>query len=236
MTERQLQNFRKEKWAEELFRDRARRRNFLFAGFGSEEPQIRHTALSIGAEFLNDNKKARIEDVLDLPNAPFMATYGRPSFAQLQIMVSFLRAHCSAYESNSPENKIPCWNANTFTGDDAKHFGGDSGKLSADLFFKRLYQAAFKKLVKRYSSPGTVFYDWLKRNTRHPRDWRTMLTHGFFLENAANLEPELKHSDLDSSTETNNLLKMFVGRRKCLLELTHSGVTIHPPYRKIPKN
>lgn len=51
LTERQLQNFRNERWVEDLFRDRARSRNLLFCGFGSEEPQVRHTALSLVAEF-----------------------------------------------------------------------------------------------------------------------------------------------------------------------------------------
>ena len=223
LTERQLQNFRKEKWAEELFRDRARRRNFLFSGFGSEEPQIRHTALSISAEFTDNNKKNRTSEILDFPNAPFMTAYKKPSFTQLQIMVSFLRAHCPEYEINPTQNKMSCWNANTFTGDDAIQFGEKEKKLSANAFFKRLYQAAFKELVKLYSGPGSVFYDWLKRNTDHPRDWRTMLTHGFFHEEAANFEQDFNFSDLDTSADANKFLKMFVGRRRCLFELAHSG-------------
>ena len=45
--ERQLQNWRERKWARDLFNDCLRSRTLVFSGFGSEEPQVRHTALQI---------------------------------------------------------------------------------------------------------------------------------------------------------------------------------------------
>ncbi len=47
LTERQLQNWRENKWARDLFRVRCRTRSILFSGFGSQEPQIRHTVLQV---------------------------------------------------------------------------------------------------------------------------------------------------------------------------------------------
>jgi SIR2-like domain len=49
LTERQLQTFRSEYWARDLFQDRRRTHALLLCGFGSEEPQVRHTALQRSA-------------------------------------------------------------------------------------------------------------------------------------------------------------------------------------------
>ena len=51
LTERQLHSFRKQPWTEHLFCDRARCRSLVFNGFGSDEPQIRHTVLTLCEEF-----------------------------------------------------------------------------------------------------------------------------------------------------------------------------------------
>ncbi len=92
LTERQLQSFRGERWAEEMFRDRARRCHLLFSGFGSEEPQIRHTVLAVTREFRNYAPEElaggnETEDCWDLPAAPWMLIYSEgPSFYQTQLL------------------------------------------------------------------------------------------------------------------------------------------------------
>lgn len=80
LTERQLQTFRDQGWAHDLFKDRARTRALLFCGFGSEEPQIRHTALALMEEFSRNGRVDNADDVMGLPNAPFLR--GRCSFAE----------------------------------------------------------------------------------------------------------------------------------------------------------
>ncbi|MCL6612315.1 MAG: SIR2 family protein [Peptococcaceae bacterium] len=62
-------------WARDLFRDRLRSRTFLFSGFGSDEPQVRHTALQVVEEFQKPLAET-INDWWTLPNAPFIASYG----------------------------------------------------------------------------------------------------------------------------------------------------------------
>ncbi|MEZ5584388.1 MAG: SIR2 family protein [Candidatus Competibacteraceae bacterium] len=97
LTERQLQTFRNENWARDLFKDRSRTHSLLFCGFGSDEPQVRHTALNLMDEFRNipcfDHEEVTPEEIAELPNAPFIAAYERPSFIQIQLLGSFMWAH-----------------------------------------------------------------------------------------------------------------------------------------------
>lgn len=178
LTERQLQNFRKEHWVEDLFRDRARRRNLLFCGFGSEEPQVRHAALSLMAEFQRDGggrfsptKAAR------LPNAPFLVAHEYPSFYQLQILTAYFKAHCGPCGCGSGAGEVASpLLQNVFMGTDApglRSRDGEDGetRLDADLFFRRLFEDAFCRLLRKEIGEGSVFYQWLRKLTPHVRTW-----------------------------------------------------------------
>lgn len=176
LTERQLQNFRHEYWARDLFRDRARSRNFLFSGFGSEEPQIRHTALALMEEFGNGAKQEPRE-ISDLPNAPFIQVHGTTlSFYQLQILVAFWDAHCGAHiDEAHPERRIEPMLENVFTGVDACHLdpcatGEKKPQLDASLFFREIYERAFLRLVMQGLEEG-VFVSWLRQYTDQYRSW-----------------------------------------------------------------
>lgn len=54
LTEKDLQDWRNRAWVRDLFRDRLRSRTILFSGFGSDEPQVRHTALQVCEEFASE--------------------------------------------------------------------------------------------------------------------------------------------------------------------------------------
>lgn len=178
LTERQLQSFRDRQWAHDLLADRARRHMLLFSGFGSEEPQVRHTALSVIEEFqAHDHKKQKTaETVASLPNAPFVAAYDQLSFTQAQIITAFHMAH-TGKEDFEHSSAVPnALAASSLTGKAAADLGFRSGgKLSADNFFARLYQAAFGRLLKRYTNDRSDFYLWLKDKIPQPGVWRAQL-------------------------------------------------------------
>jgi hypothetical protein len=154
LTERQLQTFRGERWAEGMFRDRARRAHLLFSGFGNEEPQIRHTALAVIREFeafgQGDGRaqgaNAAEPGLWDLGAAPWFHQHGPElQFFQMQVLHGW--RHAWAPEpgepggSGSPAGPTP-WKPpqNAFLGDsDAKEFfyGKDDvkGGLTADAFW-----------------------------------------------------------------------------------------------------
>lgn len=75
LTEKDLQDWRKRSWARDLFRDRLRSRTLVFSGFGSDEPQVRHTALQVCEEFasVREEKACTAKSIWDKKNAPFIA-------------------------------------------------------------------------------------------------------------------------------------------------------------------
>lgn len=124
LTERQLQNFRRETWAEGLFLDRARHCHLIFSGFGSEEPQIRHTALAIAQEFEalgsdrpNDGSSAH----WNYGAAPWFQTYDAAlSFTQMQVLNGWHRAWVPEPSVDHPPPYEPP--RNWFGGADAEFF------------------------------------------------------------------------------------------------------------------
>ncbi len=170
LMERQLQNWRGRGWARDLFHDCLRSRTLLFSGFGSEEPQVRHTALQISEEFQNTGEhKAETKQAScwDLPNAPFISAYESIlSFNQIQILYSYASAHNSSLDFDH-------LHSNVFTGADIEFFDPqasirdnkaidkDRQKLPADLFWEKVYQAAFWQLFKEHCKPDSTFYAYL---------------------------------------------------------------------------
>lgn len=167
LTERQLQTFRQEQWAQELLRDRARTRNLLFSGFGSAEPQVRHTVLTLMEEFADGERVRRPDETMDQPNAPFIHVYGHTlSFYQTQILVGFLDAHSHPVRlRDRPEARIEPLFKNVFCG--ARH--GET--LEASTFMETLFIAVFRKLVEAATAPGQDLAQWLRNQTPAWRAW-----------------------------------------------------------------
>lgn len=171
LTERQLQGFHSPRqWVHDLLADRARRYALLICGFGSEEPQVRHTALSIIKEFGDHSDKCHLfsEDIAALPNAPFVVAYREPGFTQVQILAAFHQAHNGNQPGCRIEDHIE---ESVLWGDLAPELGGGGRRISADFFFMRLHQAAFGRLLDKHSSPDSDFDRWLSGVTRLHTDW-----------------------------------------------------------------
>lgn len=184
LTERELQNFGREAWARDLLRDRARSRSLLFIGFGSQEPQIRHTVLALMEEFhsATDSRStiAKNEEILLWQNAPFLVAFSSTlSFPQLQILAGFVQAHRA---QNNPRGFLETCFGNVFTGSDLASFNLDGGErvLRADDFMRRLFQAVYGRLLECYSAMGSLFFKWLERHTEIPATWRAMLINSLY--------------------------------------------------------
>lgn len=167
LTERQLQTFRREHWAQDMLRDRSRTRSLLFSGFGSEEPQIRHTVLSLMEEFSeNCGKSTKPEEVMNQPNAPFLQVYGNTlSFYQMQMMVGFLDAHSSpSYPPEAPGARIEAAFRNIF-------HGKPSEPLSASTFMQHLFKEVFCRRLEEEVKRNKTLAQWLEVHTQQPRTW-----------------------------------------------------------------
>jgi hypothetical protein len=183
LTERQLHDFQKQEWKQELFRDRSRSRSLLFSGFGSDEPQVRHTLLQLAHEFGvgRDTEMELAEQCWQRMNAPFVAGYGATlAYPQSQVLREYALQHARDPIGQTRADLVDSWTANVFTGRDEGFFRAEhlesapkdpdiSGTISADLFWQRLYQSAFIRLVKHHSRRGSPFYGWLTDYTHAPQ-------------------------------------------------------------------
>lgn len=166
LTERQLQTFRRENWARDLLRDRARTRTLLFSGFGSEEPQIRHTVMDLVEEFQDGACLDRSDEVMDLPNAPFIQIHEpQLSFYQLQILIGFLDAHITPSRSIEQfEQRIEPVFRNVVSGKAGKRF-------DASAFLRKLFILVFLQLVRNQAQGGGYLSFWLQELTPSFRSW-----------------------------------------------------------------
>lgn len=162
LTERQLQDWRDRFWAKDLFKDRLRSRTLLFSGFGSGEPQVRHTALQVAEEFsLNgtrDKSEKRKSNWWELPNSPFISAYNTElSFTQMQIMY----AYAEAYNKDKDIIDFNEITQNAFTGKDGRYFENTEDKLPADYFWSKIYRAVFYNLFKEQCKEGSTIYAYI---------------------------------------------------------------------------
>lgn len=174
LTERQLQSFRSENWAQDLLRDRARTRSFLFSGFGSEEPQIRHSVLALLDEFSKEHKSRKPHEVKDLPNAPFLHSYNSAlSFYQLQILTGFLDAHSDPVRMKSrPELRIEPMFPNVFSGE-------ENSPLESSEFMRKLFSFVFCELVRTHAFEENTLANWLKSYTEKYGIWLAEFCHTY---------------------------------------------------------
>lgn len=165
LTERQLQDWRQNHWARELFKDRARSHRLLFVGFGSDEPQIRHTALALLEEEMDGRRAAAgVSDPSEPPKAFLSQHCCDLTFNQEQIMRGFDQRRVPS--SPLSGTTLP---RGVFTGRHSAFFRvrsdarwSNPGKLSADALFRRVYFDVLNGLIGRYSRSGFPFYGWLK--------------------------------------------------------------------------
>ncbi|OIQ52730.1 SIR2 family NAD-dependent protein deacylase [Neomoorella thermoacetica] len=161
LTERQLQNWRENKWAQDMFRDRCRTRSILFSGFGSEEPQIRHTVLQVMDEFINNGQNSGNNvEVWDYENSPFIAEWGEMTFYQFQILSSYLRAH------GLTQITINEVQEGAFTKSDKELFDRylpwNGKNLEMEQFWGVVYLLFIQRLLsEKYFSPGSKFSNYL---------------------------------------------------------------------------
>lgn len=161
LTEVQLQDFRKRVWARDLFRDRLRSKSLLFCGFGSPEPQVRHTVIQVLEELgglLPAPEPGGLPPAAEAPpNRPFVVCYEeKPRFHQEQIVNAFAAGVPPAVRRNEkvrPEDLVfhaghaaaawPQWK------DDLASWGG----LTADFFFEQLYRRVMVAQLRRVLHP-----------------------------------------------------------------------------------
>lgn len=216
LTERELQKFGTEAWARDLLKDRARSRSLLFIGFGSEEPQVRHNVLALMDEFKNNNFSSKnnkfeknSEEILSLPNTPFMSVYEKNlSFSQMQIMSGFVESHFDE-DKDIPDykEKLELSLGNCFTGHDAEnHISPGKENLSADDFMEYIFAEVFKSLIIKYSLEKSPFLKWLGEYTDYVDLWKDNLINfvngkEIKSKNTLNFEGLLKFTDVDESRD-----------------------------------
>ncbi|WP_162488313.1 SIR2 family NAD-dependent protein deacylase [Azospirillum lipoferum] len=169
LTERQLQGFRRENWARDLFQDRARTRTLMFSGFGSDEPQIRHTALTLMEEFGRDSGRTPPVDAMALPNAPFLHSHdGKLSFNQRQVMLGFLHAHANPTVGTAelmPDLDVVCRNV---IGPKAR---ADNLLTASDFMADLFVRCWAKRAIEQIDQVLTVWLRNLVPNFRHWTDF-----------------------------------------------------------------
>lgn len=207
LTTRQLQDFQKRRWARDLLGDRLRSRSILFSGFGSDEPQVRHTVLEVLEELAEaacDREASGSgdpqQDAVRHPAAVTIANYGEGlPFHQQQLLYSYL-----ASIGLAPKPGDPGLNANrlhnlimscTFSARDRNEFSAvspcksedneDQGLRATD-FWTTVFSAALARLVVHHTSPSSMLASWLGPPGSASRQWlpwlqeRVLCNHGQF--------------------------------------------------------
>jgi len=168
LTEAQLQDWRQRHWSREMLKDRLRTRSILFSGFGSPEPQVRHTVMQVIEEFSlssspeNGQKPDENGTPWEHCNAPFIHAYKTdPTFEQWQILLEFAAANGNGLPPERSKSQ-----SNYFTGKDLDFFPDGAsrqsyvrtGTLPADVFWQYVYTAVFWRLLDRELKQGSAFW------------------------------------------------------------------------------
>lgn len=173
LTEAQLQDWRQRHWSREMLRDRLRTRSILFSGFGSPEPQVRHTVMQVIEEFgvqskeqggqgENEQESGNMNSLWEHCNAPFIHAYEeKPTFEQKQILFQF-----AAENNNGKLSDELIFKSNCFTGKDIGFFHNgavwqaenEKNRLPADIFWQCVYMAVFWRLLEEELKLGSSFW------------------------------------------------------------------------------
>ena len=143
-----------------------RSRTLLFSGFGSDEPQVRHTVLQLMDELSRDGHNAPAPE-----HELFVIAYSATlSFSQQQILRAFSVAR--GLNGTNIEDAIQ---ERSLTGRSARYFNiEDAGRpgqseLPADHFWCALFEAAIGRLIaERYTKPGFALHSWLSLHSPAP--------------------------------------------------------------------
>jgi len=144
LTERQLQDWRERQWARDIFRDRLRSRSIIFSGFGSPEPQIRHTVVQILEEMSSGTSDNASGGEV---RAPYVVCYDpkeEPTFHQWQIANAFC---------------LSDGNTNGLSVNDLLIIHPDNRPLSADQFWEMIYNWVAFHLIKKLLAPHSEVAD-----------------------------------------------------------------------------
>lgn len=159
LTERQLQNWREHGWARDRFCDRLRQSHVLFSGFGSEEPQIRHTVLLTTGEFSRCDGGGT-PPAESLPNAPYVNVFDELSRCQKQLVHGYCDAHGSDIDPSAMSHPLylaprrskkpkapPQWYRSAVDGQQTT-----KAKLPADNLWTALYHGWWARQLQHYWS------------------------------------------------------------------------------------
>lgn len=168
LTEAQLQDWRQRHWSREMLKDRLRTRSILFSGFGSPEPQVRHTVMQVIEEFsLPSRPESRQEpDDNGTPwehcNAPFIHAYEKePTFEQWQILLEFAAANGNGLPPErlrSQSNHFIGKDIGFFSDGNSRQSDDKTDRLPADVFWQYVYTAVFWRLLERELGQGSTFW------------------------------------------------------------------------------
>lgn len=168
LTERQLQDWGKRQWGRDLLRDRLRCKSIVFSGFGSPEPQVRHTLLQVLEEFeMERDTKPHVNSqeqnakpqnntqCWEAPNAIFIHAYDVLTFEQKQVLSSYARTNGLSTSIESIEKLGNCFTKK----ETPLFFDKQSAELPADDFWMCIYKAVFWRLLNNnWLSYGSPFY------------------------------------------------------------------------------
>ncbi|NPV71166.1 MAG: hypothetical protein HPY55_11085 [Firmicutes bacterium] len=192
LTERQLQDWRKRHWARDLLKDRLRCKTIVFSGFGSPEPQVRFTVLQVMEEMSPANHSgdeatatSSASSAWDRSNALFVHAFDALTFEQKQMLAAYASGHgvkCSETEivsegncflgsevsffseHHSPSNNDGCVGKQALLPiiEVSQRRAKTQSQLPADLFWNRVYTAAFWCLLRRALDEGSPFHRYLQ--------------------------------------------------------------------------
>ena len=154
LTERQLQSWRDRQWAADMIRDRLRTRKILTCGFGSEEPQVRHTVALITEEEPTNDTERGGTTLLKRPNLIVVAGYGsQPTFAQHQVLTAqWIASSPSGADSAAKESTTKYGPYQAFLGPKSRagfHYASKTGAtLPADDLWLELYGRVATRLLQ----------------------------------------------------------------------------------------
>jgi len=149
VTERQLQQFGKRRWAGDLVKVLLRSRQIVFSGFGSDEPQIWHVVQDILEEFEAGTapENGNVGDHRSLWACEYGCTI---AFHILQALVGENRKRRQAERLSFPS---------VFSGNDAAFFAGNPvDKLDAGDFWRMAWLAAVHDTLKDVESVATASF------------------------------------------------------------------------------
>lgn len=161
LTDTQLQGYCKpteRKWIKDFLRDRARCKQLILSGFGSDEPQIWYVLGSILEEIKSLSQAQSKDNVSVL----WVALYGTVlPFHILKTIIAeleLINGKQFLIEKPQPLRKV-------FTGKDSLFFNSTPGKLDAGDFWFKVWLESLKMKLKSGGLVADTFFRWVTHRT-----------------------------------------------------------------------